>query len=352
MQSGTLHQELKELHDRYGPIVRIAPDELSYIDARAWKDIYNANHGHHVMEKNRVWTKQEEAKAPQSIVSTDESVHLRNRRALAGAFTEHAIAEHASVLELLVGLMISKFKEKVAADKGTTVVNMVDWMNFLAFDISGTLSFGESFDSVKNGKAHAWVDISCTFGKGVALMASVNFFSPLHKLLHYAIPAKVLEKVSYHKELAQTKVQQRLAMQDRTERQDYVASILQYNREKGAEVIPPDEIENNMTLLVFAGSETTSSAMSAILNQLMRNPEALQRASAEVRSAFGDEDEILVANVTKLEYLTAIIKEGIRLCPPAAIGLSRNVPKDGADICGQWVPGGVSNAPKHLLHAS
>lgn len=37
---GTLHFDVKELHDRYGSFVRIAPDELAFIDSSAWKDIY------------------------------------------------------------------------------------------------------------------------------------------------------------------------------------------------------------------------------------------------------------------------------------------------------------------------
>ncbi|KAJ5908819.1 cytochrome P450 [Penicillium taxi] len=31
---------IKELHDQYGLVVRIAPNELSYIDPKAWNDIY------------------------------------------------------------------------------------------------------------------------------------------------------------------------------------------------------------------------------------------------------------------------------------------------------------------------
>jgi hypothetical protein len=35
-----LPYEVKKLHDRYGPVVRIAPGELSYNDPDAWQDIY------------------------------------------------------------------------------------------------------------------------------------------------------------------------------------------------------------------------------------------------------------------------------------------------------------------------
>jgi hypothetical protein len=39
LKRGILPQKTKQWHDRYGPCVRIAPDELSYNTAEAWEDI-------------------------------------------------------------------------------------------------------------------------------------------------------------------------------------------------------------------------------------------------------------------------------------------------------------------------
>lgn len=32
--------KVKDWHEKYGPVVRVAPDELSYTDSRAWPAIY------------------------------------------------------------------------------------------------------------------------------------------------------------------------------------------------------------------------------------------------------------------------------------------------------------------------
>ncbi|KAJ4349701.1 uncharacterized protein N0V89_008318 [Didymosphaeria variabile] len=319
MQSGQYHLKLQDMHTKYGPVVRVAPDELSYINPEAWKDIY----GNRNIPKNAVWAGQEEKEHPVSVVSTNEETHLRNRRALTGAFTEHAISEHASVLEDLVGLMITRFKEQITSGEGRAVVDLVDWTNFLTFDISGLLSYGESFSNVTNGRAHPWVEISCSFGKGIALMASINFFSPLNKVLKYAMPKSVMRKMVYHKQIAHEKFLQRLSLGENKGKQDYVGSIMAYNAEKGEVKIPKDEIEANMTLLIFAGSETTSTALVAILTQLLQAPAALRRLEEEVRGAFENEDAIHIGSVAKLEYLDAVIQEGIRMGPPAAIALPR-----------------------------
>ena len=328
------------MHEQYGKVVRVAPDELSFIGPEAWKDIY----GNRNIGKNATWAGNEEQDHPISIVSTDEATHLRNRRALTGAFTEHAIAENASILENLVGLMIQQFKRAANNADGSTVLDIVDWLNWLTFDISGALSFGESFGSIESGRAHPWVEITCSFGRGIALMASINFFYPLNKVLKLAMPRKIMEKMQYHKQLAHEKSIQRLSMQRKEKAQDYIGSIVAYNEEKGEVMIPKEEIEANMTLLIFAGSETTSSAMSAILTELLRNPAALKKATEEARSAFESEKDITVASTAKLEYLAAVIQEGIRMGPPAAVGLPRVVPKKGAIISNQYVPCGVSLA--------
>lgn len=38
--TGTQIHYMLALHEKYGSVVRFCPDELSYTDAQAWKDIY------------------------------------------------------------------------------------------------------------------------------------------------------------------------------------------------------------------------------------------------------------------------------------------------------------------------
>ncbi|KAF2265415.1 cytochrome P450 [Lojkania enalia] len=74
----------------------------------------------------------------------------------------------------------------------------------------------------------------------------------------------------------------------------------------------------------------------------MRNHGALNKVESEIRNAFVVDSEITIASVADLDYLNAVIQEGIRLGPPAAIGpIPRVVPAGGAEICGQWVTAGT-----------
>jgi hypothetical protein len=48
---GTLPFKILELHNKYGPIVRIAPGELSFTSESAWDDIYGRLPGKAQLQK-------------------------------------------------------------------------------------------------------------------------------------------------------------------------------------------------------------------------------------------------------------------------------------------------------------
>ena len=339
MLKGTLHHEVHELHKKYGPVVRIAPNELSYIDAQAWKDIYLSRPGHTPIPKNPTWNKQ----ASTGIFSLDENLHAQSRRALNPSFTAKSIDERSPLIEEYVNLMIAKLKEQIAVGSGRAVINIIDWFDFITFDLLGEFAFSESFDCVKSGKAHPWVSITLGFAKSLGLMASVNFFSPLDKLFEYIIPKDVLRKAEYHKELTNKKIQQRIEKSESAATSDYIGIITEFFSKKGV-TMSADDLTNDMVAIVVAGSDTTSTTLSATMSFLLqeKNARVLHKLVGEIRSSFENEEQITVSSASKLEYLIAVIKEGLRLAPQASMGIPRTMPDKGDTICDQWVPGGVS----------
>ena len=91
--------------------------------------------------------------------------------------------------------------------------------------------------------------------------------------------------------------------------------------------------------LVAAGTETTSTFLSASTYYLLKNPEVLEKLKTEVRSAFASSGEIDGENTKKSLYLNAVVEEVLRIFPPAPFGLPRAC--RGAMIDGVWVPKGV-----------
>ena len=155
---------------------------------------------------------------------------------------------------------------------------------------------------------------SYNFGKGLALSASTNFYPPFDRLLRHIIPRKILQKMLDHRTMSSEKVRKRLGSTE--QRPDFINTITTQNEGKGEKAMTLKEIELNMSVLVFAGSETTASGLSGIIRMLLQNPEAVTKLKMELRASFKTESDITIASVGRLEYLDAVIEEGIRLCPP------------------------------------
>jgi cytochrome P450 len=89
------------------------------------------------------------------------------------------------------------------------------------------------------------------------------------------------------------------------------------------------------------GSETSSSALSAITYYLLMTPSALTKIKAEIRSTFKSESEINIAGVQSLKYTLAVIYEGLRLFPPLPGSMRRIVSPGGRQIAGHFIPEGT-----------
>jgi cytochrome P450 len=138
---------------------------------------------------------------------------------------------------------------------------------------------------------------------------------------------------------ASEKVDARIAQG--TTRPDFMSRVLENNRDDGTG-ITRGEINATTVVLVIAGSETTATLLSGAVFLLLRNPAAMARVRKEVDDAFASADEISIQRVSHLPYLLAVLEEALRLYPPVPIALGRVTPKDGASVCGQWIPGDVS----------
>ncbi|KAL1610836.1 hypothetical protein SLS60_002507, partial [Paraconiothyrium brasiliense] len=339
VHSGDIHRRLKAIHDRYGPIVRIAPNELSYADPSAWKDIYQNRPGHQPFKRNRTWFKKMSPDEPHSLMGYDEEAHARQKRAFANSFSEKSLRDQSPVIESYIDSFISALRARTSGRQWSKKpVDLSQWFVFLMFDISGDLSFGESFGCISAGKAHPWVEIAQDFGKGLSLIASVNMYPPVDKLLRYVIPKRIRQRQVTHREMSASMAKKRLSLS--VDRPDWVSPAKRYADHKDA--LSEGEWAINMTIIIFAGAETTASALCAITRHLLQNRGALHRVTEEIRSAFATESEIKIVSTGTLPYLNAVINEGLRVAPPSVVGVPRVVPKGGDTICGQWVPEGVS----------
>lgn len=81
-----------------------------------------------------------------------------------------------------------------------------------------------------------------------------------------------------------------------------------------------------------------------IVFYLARDPEMCHRLTTEIRTSFTSRADMTLARLSELPYLNAVIREGLRVLPPAADIFPRIVPDGGEIIMGDFLPAGVSSA--------
>ena len=126
LAKGTIAQDTLTLHERYGDVVRIAPDELSYLKPENWREIYGYRAG----------GKQEMIKDPRyhdtvkptvTILTGDREQHSYYRKMLSPQFSEKALKEQEYILHDFINLFIKSVRE--AGQGAKKPVNMTDWWN-------------------------------------------------------------------------------------------------------------------------------------------------------------------------------------------------------------------------------
>ena len=332
LRNGDFASAVRSFHDRYGSVVRLASDEVSFVDAQAWTDIYGLHHGGK-FPKNPIWLRQA-INGAQSIISAPDPDHTRFRRILSNAFTDKTLKEQTPIIESYVNLLISQLREKSASN---TPVDLKDYFTYTAFDIMGELSFGESFHCLESGRYHPWVDIFQKNFKALTFDNTTRLFPGLQPILSYFIPKSMWEKRFKHFGYIQDRVGHRLSEPPDSDNKDFMSYIRRWNDEKGMTV---PEIESTFSVIILAGSESVGTAMTSVIHHLLKDPSGMRKLCEEIREAFPTQEQITMDALGELPFLNAVINEGMRLGPPTPAILSRLSP--GANVCGYWLPYGVS----------
>ncbi|KAK4202781.1 putative bifunctional cytochrome P450 E-class, group I:NADPH-P450 reductase [Triangularia verruculosa] len=97
-------------------------------------------------------------------------------------------------------------------------------------------------------------------------------------------------------------------------RQDLLSAMLDGVDRKTGEKLDDGAIIDNLITFLIAGHETTSGMLSFAFVMLLKNPETLRKAQQEVDQVIG-RGPITVEHMKKLPYVTAVLRETLRLCP-------------------------------------
>ncbi|KAI9651354.1 hypothetical protein NHQ30_001395 [Ciborinia camelliae] len=353
---GVLPYKIKEIHDKYGDAVRIAPNYLDYSSSVAWEDIYGFVKDNHKknfakdLEERGVDTKNQ----PRNILTADEEDHRRIRRLQSHVFSDKALTAQEPLIQDYARRFISGLI-KFSSLTSDNSINLGQWYNYTTFDLIGDLAFGEPFGCVKSGEIHPWIELMFRLLEVRSLINELEKY-PILGALVFFIPRGMRDTFEKHKQLSREKANRR--MDTPRDKPDFMNYILKHNEtEKG---MTREEIGENASVLIIAGSETvfisnqcffvisstnpikTASLLNGVTYHLLQTPTVLQNVTMELRSTFKEQQDLTLHALAERKYFNAVLEEGLRMYPPVPTTLPRLVPQGGSIISGQYVPAGVS----------
>jgi cytochrome P450 len=100
-----------QLHLKYGPVVRVAPNELAYTDAAAWKDIYGYRAGvpENIKEPSQAFS--DDPRYP-NILEAPQELHSKVRRMLSNAFSDKCIREQEPIISTYTDILIDRLRNR------------------------------------------------------------------------------------------------------------------------------------------------------------------------------------------------------------------------------------------------
>jgi cytochrome P450 len=271
----------------------------------------------------------------EGLLTSNEPLHLRQRRLVQPAFHRERIAGYAAT-------MIAAAVDLARELRDGEVVAIDQVMNRLALRIAAATLFSadveDDADAIGLAVTEAMEVFPATLGPFGELLDLVPFHPTTRRFRHARAR---LDAVIFRL------IEARRA--DGRDRGDLLSILLSARDEQGGPMSDALVRDEALTLLL-AGHETTANALTWAWDALTRKPAAEARLHAELDAVLGERDPV-PEDVARLPYTRDVVAETMRLRPPAWV-LGRRVIR--TLRLGAWElgPGSIVLASQYVTHRS
>lgn len=290
------------------------------------------------------------------VAMTDEAEQSRSRRPVAHAYSLSTMVEYEGLVDSTIALFLSRLDTEYA-DTGKTF-DLGLWLQFFAFDVIGELTFSKRLGFLANGSdvENIMRSIGANFDR-VSVLGQMPWLdmclwkNPMYlRLFAKAVPSPIIsfgqrrleERLNTGLDVETSPVEifdpelcEKDLERSRQTKPDFLTRFLHLRKEH-ADTISDQQVLAYLFANVNAGSDTTAAILRAIFYYLLKNPRSLKKLEDELENAVSTTK--LAApfpswtQSQELPYLSAVIKEALRLHPALGLPLERVVPHSGLNL--------------------
>lgn len=366
------------LHATYGPIVRIAPNQVSVCDGPAIRLAYSAGTRFTKGSWYQVCAapKKGSEEGLDLLPETNIEKYRMQRRAIGPAYSIKGMEKHEGVLSTYLETFISRLQGFNGKE-----LDLALWTHIYALDALSWFVLGKSLDYTAQGHDGGnleasdsiwsifttlgwfptYVDVmrsipkigglliipaSLALGLGMPKMWPIITFaapSVLGRLqgLESTRNVRWYHRLGAHRTSEHPKQPLEKEEVEVGEEKDLLATLMTLHHDKEARFKPGWVLGITMTNF-GAGHDTVMITLAGMLYHLAKNQEYVARLRQEMQEQDVTKDVGYVELTSKVPLFSAILKESLRLIPAVSGFLPRVVPDGGADVCGTYLPAGTT----------
>ncbi|KAJ7601968.1 cytochrome P450 [Roridomyces roridus] len=337
---GGFLKHLQGLHARYGPVVRIGPNEVHFSDVAAFHSIYSSR---------STFTKDPALynafKQDLSSFGFVDPHKAKQRRDLLGPlFSRRATLD----LECTIQEKVDKLVSRILSYENGGPCNLFMAFRSATLDIITSYCFAQSFDALDHPNFHH--PILSAILSGVTAIWTFKYFPSLYFiadrmpgwLIHRILPVSkgytdLFAFLSRHIDSIIADPSQL----DTADHQTIYHHLLHPNLAKHDVPSRKSLLDESLTLL-GAGSETVGNVVTTGVFHVTRDERISRTLRAELDQEWPDvHARMNYQALEKLPYLTAVIKESVRLAHGVVTPIPRVVGPSDAFIAGVHIPAGT-----------
>ncbi|KAE8381628.1 benzoate 4-monooxygenase cytochrome P450 [Aspergillus bertholletiae] len=348
VKGGIFTWEINRLHDQYGPIVRIKPGELHIKDPDYYNTLY-AGPGKH--RNKDPWFSF--IAFPRSIFSTEgHALHSARRRVLGQFFKKNAVLQFEPTIRANVQLLCRHFATLAGSDQSLELHTAFqcfasDTMSQYAFGITEGLHYLDEpvlSDVWKTRITNLFG--FCRLNRHIPILSYIakmfpaittlivppyghfhQFVQDVRRLVRSAIKQhRESEKANTHTPMTPTAI--------------YPSILADRN-------VPPSEkesarLEDDAIFVMMAGTDAPAQCLAITIFHILNNSSVYQKLQAELRANILDAHSVpTLKQLEALPYLSATIKEGLRLSSIVTTRLPRIAPDEVLQYREWQIPAGI-----------
>jgi cytochrome P450 len=361
--SGNRARTVDALHKKYGPVVRLAPNELSFCCREAIRPIYGTGS---TCIKGPVY---DYFGKRGMFQMKDAAEHRERQRRMAHIFSAGSLQQMEPLVQSVIDRTVSAIEKRSAQ-----ACDALHYCRMMALDVAGNyvnpqrvimscgysarpltpVSTGEvlmgksfgAFDGQENAPVyvkHLDNAYPVWFIKGVA---------PLVYQILNMLPIKAVQDFlaagDYVYKYGNDAFEEFLRLNGRTSnRRTLLTKLIAGNPETGVEPLPDADISTEVSNLTFAAVDTTGNTGAYALYRLACHPDWQEKLQTEIRTSPARETNFAYRTLQTLPILNGVLMETLRLHPAAPSGLVRETTAGSTNIAGLNLPAKVMPTRRH-----